>query len=442
MYPMENASVVWERAVSQIRSELTEISYNTWIKPIRPVSLSAGRLVLEVPTDFVKATLEHRYRDLINDALKFYSKDCEADFTTPLEMGRRNPPEDLQQENSGETSHALNPRYSFENFVVGENNKFAHAASLAVAEFPGRSYNPLFIYGGTGLGKTHLMHAIGNYVHSQNPRSKVMYVTAERFTNEMIAAISSNTNAAFRARYRSVDVLLVDDIHFLAEKGRIQEEFFHTFNALHGEEKQLVLSSDKQPDEIPSIEERLRTRFEWGLIADVQPPDFETRVAILQKKAQNDGLDVDDGVMHFIASRVESNIRKLEGSLSRVKQYSVLVGRRITLDIAREALKDLYPEQKPRQITPQIICDAVCDMFSLKAEDLISQRRSRDVAFPRQIAMYLLRATGMSLPRIGDYFGGRDHTTVMHACEKIGQDIKSSDEVRNIVEDIRKKINA
>ncbi|MDP2891987.1 MAG: chromosomal replication initiator protein DnaA [Bacillota bacterium] len=437
---MESAGGLWERAVSHIRSELTEISYNTWIKPIKPISLNSGRLILEVPTDFVKNTLENRYRDLINDALRAYAPNCEADFTTTYETDLRNKNEDGIQEHE-QFPHALNPKYSFENFVVGENNKFAHAASLAVAEFPGRSYNPLFIYGGTGLGKTHLMHAIGNYILFQNPQLKVMYVTAERFTNEMITAISTNKNAEFRARYRSVDVLLVDDIHFLAEKGRIQEEFFHTFNALHGEEKQLVLSSDKQPDEIPSIEERLRSRFEWGLIVDVQPPDFETRVAILWKKAQTDGLDVDNDVMHFIAMRVESNIRKLEGSLLRVKQYGVLMGRRITLDMAKEAMKDLYPEQKQKQVTPHDIREAVCNVFNIKHEDLISQRRSRDIVFPRQVAMYLLRETGMSLPKIGSFFGGRDHTTVMHACEKIGQDIKVNSEVKTIIEDIRKKIN-
>ncbi len=442
---MDSATGLWERAKTHIRSELTEISFNTWIKPVRAVSLDQGVLRLEVPTDFVKNTLETRYLDLINDSLSLFMEGCAATVYSADEKKKAVSTAEKPVYEESRT-HILNPRYTFETFVVGENNKFARAASMAVADSPGKSYNPLYIYGGTGLGKTHLMHAIGNHVLANNPRANVMYVTTERFTNEMIAAITNNSTDSssfdkFRKKYREVDLLLIDDIQFLANKDRTQEEFFHTFNTLHGQEKQLVISSDKQPDEIPSIEDRLRSRFEWGLIADIQPPDYETRVAILLKKAQLEALDVDDDVLHFIASCVESNIRKLEGSLSRVKQYSVLTGRRITLDTAREALKDLAPGQGKKQVTSADIRKAVCEFYNIRPEDLSSQRRNRDLAYPRQVAMYLLREmTGMSLPKIGEFFGGRDHTTVMHACEKISQEAKKSGELRSMIEDIKKKI--
>jgi len=325
-----------------------------------------------------------------------------------------------RQEAADDYQIPLNPRYTFDSFVVGPSNRFAHAACLAVAEAPAEAYNPLFIYGGVGLGKTHLMQAIAQHSRMYHSHRRVVYVSSETFTNELINALQHKAMPAFRAKYRSVDILLIDDIQFIAGKESTQEEFFHTFNALFEVNKQIVISSDRPPREIPHLEERLRSRFEWGLAADVQPPDFETRTAIIRKKAEDEGLDVPQDVLLYIAQQAQSNIRELEGALTRVVAYARAIGRPVTVELAAEALKDLLAAQHPQPVSIAQIQQCVARYFGVRHTDLVSKSRSRNVAFPRQVAMYLARIlTDMSLPAIGEEFGGRDHTTVLHACEKI-----------------------
>jgi chromosomal replication initiator protein len=335
----------------------------------------------------------------------------------------------------------LNPKYTFDSFVIGNSNRFAHAASLAVAEAPAKAYNPLFIYGGVGLGKTHLMHAIGHYILQNNQKSKVVYVSSEKFTNELINSIKDDKNVDFRNKYRNIDVLLIDDIQFIAGKERTQEEFFHTFNALHESNKQIILSSDRPPKEIPTLEDRLRSRFEWGLIADIQAPDFETRMAILKKKADVENLNIPNEVMVYIATKIKSNIRELEGALIRIVAFSSLTNKDVSVELAAEALKDIISSKQSKQVTIDLIQDVVANYFNLKVDDLKSSRRTRNVAFPRQIAMYLSRKlTDMSLPKIGEEFGGRDHTTVIHAYEKISTNLKVDESLQNAVNDLAKRI--
>jgi chromosomal replication initiator protein len=335
----------------------------------------------------------------------------------------------------------LIPRYVFDEFVVGNSNRLAHAASLAVSESPAKAYNPLFIYGGVGLGKTHLMHAIGHYILSQNKNAKVYYVSSEKFTNELINSIRDDKNEEFRNKYRTVDVLLVDDIQFIAGKERTQEEFFHTFNALHEANKQIIVSSDRPPKEIPTLEDRLRSRFEWGLITDIQPPDFETRIAILKKKSERDKVDIPSEVFEFIATKIKSNIRELEGALNRVIAYSTLTKREVDISLVNEALKDIFSSTHMRKIDVDLIKSIVAEYFNIKFEDFESKKRTRQIAYPRQIAMYISRElTDLSLPKIGEEFGGRDHTTVIHAYEKISSEIHESYEFKNKIEGIIKEI--
>lgn len=439
---------IWEKTINIIKGELSEVSFNTWIKSITPLSLSGNHIKLCVPNNFTKEILEARYKDLIFNALKMLtSKQFNIEFLIGEELTSE---ENKAQENklskknitiSDEILTTLNPKYTFNSFVIGNSNRFAHAASLAVAEAPAKAYNPLFIYGGVGLGKTHLMHAIGHYILQNNPKSKVVYVTSEKFTNELINSIKDDKNEEFRNKYRNVDVLLIDDIQFIAGKERTQEEFFHTFNALHEANKQIILSSDRTPKEIPTLEDRLRSRFEWGLITDIQPPDFETRIAILKKKADVDNLNIDNEVMVYIANKIKSNIRELEGALIRVVAYSSLTNKQINVDLAAEALKDIISNKQSKQITIDLIQDVVCNYYNLKMEDLKSARRTRNIAFPRQIAMYLCRnLTDMSLPKIGEEFGGRDHTTVIHAYDKISDNVKKDENLEDIINELIKRI--
>ena len=337
----------------------------------------------------------------------------------------------------------LNPKYIFSTFVIGNSNRLAHAASLAVSEAPAQVYNPFFIYGGVGLGKTHLMHAIGHRIKENNPNSKVVYISSEKFTNELINSIISGNPESFRQRYRNIDVLLVDDIQFLSKKEHTQEEFFHTFNTLHDANKQIIISSDRPPREIQTLEDRLRSRFEWGLITDIQPPDLETRIAVLRKKAMMESLNVPNEVVVYIASRIENNIRELEGALIRVIAYASLSNQPIDIDLATEALKDIFPNGRPKQITTDLIQDIVAAHFKLKLEDLSAKKRTRNVAFPRQIAMYLCRElTETSLPKIGEIFGGRDHTTVIHAHDKIHRERNSDAKLNNTIKDLIKRIES
>ncbi|KDR96382.1 chromosomal replication initiator protein [Peptoclostridium litorale DSM 5388] len=431
-----NLDTIWQNALKIIKTELTPASYNAFFSPIEPLQISDSTIFLYVPNDFMKGILEARYMNLVEKSINQLST---VKYNVKFTIEKN---EVLAKEKKRNTSKIevpvysnLNPKYTFDTFVIGNNNRFAHAACVAVAEAPSKAYNPLFIYGGVGLGKTHLMHAIGHHVLSQNNNAKVVYVSSEKFTNELINSIKDDKNEQFRNKYRNVDVLLVDDIQFIAGKERTQEEFFHTFNALHEANKQIIISSDRTPKEIPTLEDRLRSRFEMGLIADIQPPDFETRIAILYKKAQNENIEIENEVMAYIAKNIKSNIRELEGALIRVVAYSSLTNNDISLELAVEALKDIITPSKPQEINVEIIKEKVAEHFNIKMEDFSSKKRTRAIAYPRQIAMYLCRElTDLSLPRIGEEFGGRDHTTVIHAYEKISQLLTSN-------QDLIKKMN-
>jgi len=437
---------LWDKTLDIIKSELSEVSFNTWIKSCEPMSISSDTIKISVPNSFTQDILDKRYKDLVVNSIKAVcSKLYKIEFiimSDGYDKDKSNLPEISKSIIvNDEMSSTLNPKYTFKSFVIGNSNRFAHAASLAVAESPAKAYNPLFIYGGVGLGKTHLMHAIGHYILESNPSAKVVYVSSEKFTNELINAIKDDKNEEFRNKYRNVDILLIDDIQFIAGKERTQEEFFHTFNELHDANKQIILSSDRPPKEIPTLEDRLRSRFEWGLIADIQVPDFETRMAILKKKADVENLNVANDVMGYIATKIKSNIRELEGALIRIIAYSSLTNREVTVDLATEALKDIISKKQGKHVTIDIIQDVVSSYFNLRIEDLKSQRRTRNVVYPRQIAMYLSRKlTDMSLPKIGEEFGGRDHTTVIHAYEKISDNLKMDDSLQQTVADLTKKL--
>ncbi|MDD6793965.1 MAG: chromosomal replication initiator protein DnaA [Clostridiaceae bacterium] len=443
---------LWQKTLNIIKGEMSEVSFNTWIKSCEPISMSSDTIKISVPNSFTQDILEKRYKDLVANSIKaicskLYNVEflIASDLQTTTEEATPKEINENRKTNvvtvNDEMTTTLNPKYTFDSFVIGNSNRFAHAASLAVAEAPAKAYNPLFIYGGVGLGKTHLMHAIGHYILQNNPSAKVVYVSSEKFTNELINSIRDDKNEEFRNKYRNVDILLIDDIQFIAGKERTQEEFFHTFNALHDANKQIILSSDRPPKEIPTLEDRLRSRFEWGLIADIQIPDFETRMAILKKKAEVENLNVANEVMVYIATKIKSNIRELEGALIRIVAYSSLTNREITVDLASEALKDIISKKQGKSITINLIQDIVSSYFNLRVEDLKSQRRTRNVAYPRQIAMYLSRKlTDMSLPKIGEEFGGRDHTTVIHAYEKISDNLNKDESLQHTIDDITKKL--
>lgn len=443
---------IWDKTLDIIKAEITEVSFNTWIKSAVPISMDGSSILFSVPNNFTKEILEGRYKDLISNAIEIIcSKNYNISFVIKNDEDHKPTEEFTHKHQEKQISHnnnsddffqMLNPKYTFDSFVIGNSNRFAHAACLAVAESPAKAYNPLFIYGGVGLGKTHLMHAIGHYISQYNRNSNVAYISSEKFTNELINSIKDDKNEEFRNKYRNVDVLLIDDIQFIAGKERTQEEFFHTFNALYEANKQIILSSDRPPKEIPTLEDRLRSRFEWGLIADIQPPDFETRMAILKKKADVENLNISNEVLVYIATKMKSNIRELEGALIRVVAYSSLTNKEINQELASEALKDIISSKHSKQITIEIIQEIVSNYFSLKVEDFKSQRRTRNIAYPRQIAMYLSRKlTDISLPKIGEEFGGRDHTTVIHAYEKISEALKDDEALRDTINEITKKLN-
>ena len=430
---------LWEEALELLQNELTSVGFSTWIEPIVPVSLDKNVLTLEVPSEFNLGIIDSRYKILIQNALKVLtSRNLDISLVVKSEKDKRDqrPGDDMSPLVS-----VLNPKYTFDTFVKGNGNQLAHAAALAVSETPAKAYNPLFIYGGVGLGKTHLLHAIGHYILGQHPKMKVLYTSSEKFTNELINAIKDDRNEEFRNKYRNIDVLLIDDIQFIGGKERTQEEFFHTFNALYEAEKQIVISSDKPPKEILTLEERLRSRFEWGLIADIQAPDMETRIAILRKKSQQERYEIPNEVLAYIAENIESNIRELEGALNRVIAYASLTGSPISLELAQECLKQLLAGIAVANINHVSIMKIVARYYDLTPDQLTTQKRSRDISYPRQIAMYLCRdLTGMSLPRIGQVFGGRDHTTVMHACEKIQNELDRNNELRRAITEMRRNI--
>ncbi|MGI6345434.1 MAG: chromosomal replication initiator protein DnaA [Bacillota bacterium] len=431
---------IWESALADISTQLSKPSFETWILSAEPVGLQQNTLVLQVTNEFNRNWLSNNYSDLITASLvKTSGMPLTVKFITPNEDFTPSENEiDLQLDKSEQDepqASYLNPKYTFSSFVIGESNRFAHAASLAVAEAPAVAYNPLFIYGGVGLGKTHLMHAIGHYVLEHHPNLKVVYISCEKFTNEFINAIQYKRSEEFRNRYRNVDLLMVDDIQFLAGKESTQEEFFHTFNTLHGANKQIILSSDRPPREIATLEDRLRSRFEWGLITDIGPPDLETRAAILRKKSESENLNIENDVLLYLANRINSNIRELEGALIRVNAYASFTGRTITIELVDEVLKDLIPPDQQKPLTIHDIQMVVAEHFDLRVEDFLAKKRTRAVSYPRQIAMYLSRRlTDHSLPKIGEEFGGRDHTTVLHACDKIEKELEKDSELARTID--------
>lgn len=432
---------IWNETLKLIKGELTEVSFNTWLKSITPISADEKTFVLYVPEDFTKGIIETRYSSLIKNALKQTTgKEYNVKFTITKSEEIFYEKENNQNE-GGSINYPLNPRYTFNTFVIGNSNRLAHAASVAVAESPAKAYNPLFLYGGVGLGKTHLMHAIGHYIVNQTGFLKIMYVSAETFTNELIDSIRDFRNIEFRNKYRNVDILLMDDIQFIAGKERTQEEFFHTFNTLYEANKQIVISSDRPPKDIPTLEDRLRSRFEWGLLADIQAPDLETRIAILKMKAKLEDLTVPDDVLIYIADNIVSNIRELEGALNRVYAFSTLYHREITEQMAMEALKDILSGKKQKLITADLIKEHVGEYFNVKFEDFNAKKRTRSIVYPRQIAMYLCREmTDLSLPKIGEEFG-RDHTTIMHAHDKITTEVSEDTQLKLLLDELKNKIS-
>ncbi len=441
---------VWEEALSRIESQLSKPSFEAFLKAMRPVTLDQDVFIFSVPSLFAKEWLEGRYRGLITETLReVLTRGVDVRFIV-TEGETASPPARAQTGVRPPTpaggppaeTLAVSGKYTFDSFVVGSSNRFAHAAARAVAEAPARAYNPLFIYGGVGLGKTHLLQAIGHHVLTHKQSARVMYVSSERFTNELINAIRDDKMVEFRNKYRNVDVLLIDDIQFLAGKERTQEEFFHTFNTLYESSRQLIISSDRAPREIPTLEDRLRSRFEWGLIADIQPPDYETRIAILRKKAELDAIVLPDEVAQYIAQRISSNIRELEGALSRLRAHAAISHTPISVDLATDVLKELLPQARIRPVTIAAIQRAVAEFFGIRVEEMKAKRRTKGVAFPRQVAMYLSRElTDASLPRIGEEFGGRDHTTVMHACDRVRgallQDAHLTAGIKSLVDNFR-----
>lgn len=440
---MDYLQDIWVKALDVLEKELEVISFNTWIKPTTAVKIDGRDLILKAENEFSKEFLEGRYLSLIKNAIIQVSNTEYNIMIITNETMLAEQKAFLSSTGAADPvlTANLNPRYVFESFVVGNSNRMAHAASLAVAEAPARAYNPLFLYGNVGLGKTHLMHSIAHYILAKKPATKVLYVTSETFTNELINSISNNKNEEFRNKYRNIDVLLIDDIQFIAQKERTQEEFFHTFNALHSSSKQIILSSDRPPREIKTLEERLRSRFEGGLIADIQPPDIETRIAILRNKARSEGYVVSDNVLSFIATYIETNIRELEGALTRIVLYASLTNKDITVELAEEALKDIYGDGNQKQITTDFIMDIICNYYNITVADIKGNKKPKNIAYPRQIAMYLSRKLlDISLAKIGEYYGGRDHTTVLHACNKIEKDMDNDPDLEKSVMELEKRI--
>ena len=444
---------LWEKTLNIIKGELTEVSFNTWIKSCEPISISSNTIIISVPNSFTQDILEKRYKDLVINSIEAAcSKTYELEFVIASELQEV---EEKNEENKNtskkdgisvtvndEMSSTLNPKYTFDSFVIGNSNRFAHAASLAVAESPAKAYNPLFIYGGVGLGKTHLMHAIGHYILQNNPNAKVVYVSSEKFTNELINAIKDDKNEEFRTKYRSVDVLLIDDIQFIAGKERTQEEFFHTFNSLHSAKKQIIISSDKPPKDMEILEERFRSRFEWGLIADITLPDYETRMAILHKNEEMNGYNISEDVIKYIATNIKSNIRELEGAFNKVMAGAKLEKKEVTLELAEQALKDIISPDEKKVITPEYIISVVAEHYGVTPADLSGNKRNSKIVMPRQVSMYLCREIiSTPLKNIGKALGNRDHTTVMHGIEKIENELQNDDNLKNTIDILKKKIN-
>lgn len=446
---------IWENVLDKIKEITTQISFETWFLPlkIRKIDNDLNIVYIEVNSDnrseFIITTIKNRYLSTLETAFKEVLEDI---FRVVLKDSDQYRSEEVREEPKIKPKKQLldkekifNPRFNFENFVVGNSNKYAHAAALAVAESPSEAYNPLFIYGGSGLGKTHLMHAIGIYLLENNPKLNVLYVSSEMFTNELIKALNTHKMNEFKSKYRKADVLLIDDIQFLEGKESTQEEFFHTFNSLYDSNKQIIISSDKAPNKLVNLEERLRSRFQWNLIADIQPADYETRVAILLKKAENMGINTDENpeiydVACMIAEKIKDNIRELEGALIRVVSFSQLLNEKLDKNFTKRTLKDIFSNVE-RTVTPEKIKKTVCKYYGIKITDIESSKKTNNIAFPRQIAMYLIREmTDYSLPKIGQFFGGKHYTTVLYACEKIDDELSMDKNLREVIENIKEEI--
>ena len=438
---------LWSEALGEIEDRVGKQNFDTWIKPVRFVTKNKNEVTLEVPNKFFRDWLTENYVEPIENILTTLAKqEIKIIFSVNQKMGsrtaaERTPKKEEKQREKPPRNSNLNPKYTFENFVIGASNQFAHAACMAVANQPGDHYNPLFIYGGVGLGKTHLVNAIGHWAEDQRTGLKIVYLSSESFMNELIGSLRRDRMDEFKAKFRTVDILILDDVQFLAGKERTQEEFFHTFNSLYESHKQIVITSDKFPKEIPGLEDRLRNRFEWGLIADIQPPDVETRVAILQKKAEVEGVRLPPDVAIFLATHINSNVRELEGSLTRLGAFSSLTKAAITLDLTKEVLRNTLRGAE-KDLTVESIQKIICDYFNIKMGDLKAKRRTQNIALPRQVAMYLCRKhTENSFPAIGDKFGGRDHSTVIHASKAIEQRIKDDPHMQNTIEKLERNLN-
>ncbi|MDQ3912035.1 MAG: chromosomal replication initiator protein DnaA [Actinomycetota bacterium] len=449
--PPRSVEEIWVEVLDRVSEHINTPSFRVWFEGTRPVSLYENRLEVSVPNLFAKEYIESRFKPLLEEALGSTLGEEDTTLVVSIEgaADRSSDGENGRGSNSAEfvrnvrTPRPFKAKYTFDTFVIGAGNRFAHAAALAVSETPGVVYNPLFIYGGVGLGKTHLLHAVGQYVEDQDPSMKIRYVTCENFTNDFINSVRDNAPLEFQKRYREKDVLLIDDIQFLEGKIETQEAFFHTFNALYEENKQIVITSDRHPKYIPTLENRLVSRFEWGLVTDIQPPDLETRIAILRKKAIMDKLEVDDDVLTFIASKISTNIRELEGALVRILAYASLYGRTVSVALAEEVLKDILLDAAYREVPIELIQHEVCRYFGISKPDLVGSSRSKAFAYPRQVAMYLSRElTDESLPKIGRAFGGRDHSTVMHATAKIANLINSDRDVFNQIHEITYRVKS
>ena len=450
---MDKVIEKWDEILTTVKNEheLSEVSFDTWIRPLNVYAIEDDKLYIIVPSGQMGLSYISKkyFLPLMVAITEITGIEYDIHFNLPdqaqsLNLKNKNNITAKPQAVKGDHSN-LNPNYTFDTFVVGNNNRFAQSAALAVAESPGESYNPLYIYGGPGLGKTHLMHSIGHFIIDQKPETKVIYVTSEEFTNEVIESIR-NGNASsmtkFRDKYRTADVLMIDDIQFIIGKESTQEEFFHTFNALQTQGKQIILTSDKPPKEMETLEERIRSRFEWGLMADIGMPDYETRMAILRKKAESDNFNIEDDVLNYIATNIKSNIRELEGALNKLLAFNNLERTDITMEIAERELANIITPDKPREITPQLIIEVVSEHYHISVDQMISKNRSSDIAKPRQIAMYLCKnMTSNSLDVIGSLLGGRDHSTIIHGIKKVTEEYESNENVRNTIETIKKKIN-
>ncbi|MDO4170874.1 MAG: chromosomal replication initiator protein DnaA [Lachnospiraceae bacterium] len=450
----EKIRAIWDQVLNQLiqKYDITEAAANTWIRPLQVYRVSNGQITFLMNERYDQRGIDyikHRFYDIsiglaIQDLTgeEYSIEICLSDEIQKHKEAVQQPTTAAVDSHKSSMLSNLNERYTFETFVIGKNNELAQAASVAVADAPGEAYNPLFLYGGAGLGKTHLMHSIAHYIIENKKDMKVLYVTSEKFTNELIDCLKHNKNEEFRSKYRNIDVLLIDDIQFIIGKESTQEEFFHTFNSLYEENKQIIISSDKPPKDMQILDERFRSRFEWGLTADIQPPDYETRMAILNKRAELDNISIDTKIMEYVANNVKSNIRELEGALNKICVFSKLKRKPIDLELAQEALKDLIVPEGQREITPELIIDIVCEHFNVSLSDITSRKKSQEIAYPRQIAMYLCKKhTDKSLKAIAAALGKRDHSTIIHGIQKIENDLETNISLQNTIEVLTKKIN-